>query len=168
MCRIGTIKIQRKLLQRCVVSWLSFLGHFFFTRPRTWLTVCHNSCNFYKSLDNVCFCVLRFSFRTGPGQSFSTERLKHASQNGFAIEVMPLKCQDSVDDEALMLSVPKADNGYLKEEHPLRYKYSSMVWRIILRQPLAGYLGNLFAHNGQPRLIDVELELEVLPQPGLG
>jgi magnesium transporter len=77
--------------------------------------------------ENVCFCVLRFSCRTGPGQSFSTERLKHASRNGFAIEVMPLKCQDSVDDEALTLSLPKADNGYLKEEHPLRYKYSSIV-----------------------------------------
>lgn len=126
MCRIGIIKIQRKLLQRCVVSWLSFLEHFFFTRQKTWLTVCHDSCNLYTSLENILFCLLRFSFRTGPGQSLSTQRLKHASQNGFAIEVMPLKCQDSMDDETFM-TFPKVDSGYLKEEHTLRYKDSSIV-----------------------------------------
>lgn len=70
-------------------------------------------------------CLLRFSFQTGTGQSLSTRRLKRASQNGLTIEVIPLKCQDSVDDETLPLSLPKADNGYLKEEHPLRYKDSN-------------------------------------------
>ncbi|XP_062197610.1 probable magnesium transporter NIPA4 [Phragmites australis] len=61
------------------------------------------------------------------GQSLSTRRLKHASQNGFAIEVIPLKCQDSVDDETLPLSLPKANNVYLKEYHSLRYKDSNIV-----------------------------------------
>ena len=84
--------------------------------------------NFYTPLENAWFCLLKFSFRTGPGQCLSTRRPKHASQNAFAIEVMPLKCQDSIDDETLTLSLPKVENGYLKEEHLLRYKDSSMVW----------------------------------------
>lgn len=82
---------------------------------------------FTLPFENVWFCLLRFSFQTGPGHNLSTRRPKHASQNVFAIEVMPLKCQDSIDDETLMLSVPKVENGYLKEEHPLRYKDSSIV-----------------------------------------
>ncbi|KAG2556367.1 hypothetical protein PVAP13_8NG077000 [Panicum virgatum] len=84
-------------------------------------------CGFLTILSGTFLLHKTKDMADSPGQSFSTERLKHASQNGFAIEVMPLKCQDSVDDEALMLSVPKADNDYLKEEHPLRYKYSSIV-----------------------------------------
>ncbi|ONM26514.1 putative magnesium transporter NIPA4 [Zea mays] len=62
-----------------------------------------------------------------PGQSLLTRRPKHASQNAFAIEVMPLKCQDYIDDETLTLSLPKVENGYLKEEYLLRYKDSSIV-----------------------------------------
>ncbi|KAG2560846.1 probable magnesium transporter NIPA4 [Panicum virgatum] len=84
-------------------------------------------CGFLTILSGTFLLHKTKDMADSPGQSFSTERLKHASQNGFSIEVMPLKCQDSVDDEALTLSLPKADNGYLKEEHPLRYKYSSIV-----------------------------------------
>jgi drug/metabolite transporter (DMT)-like permease len=84
-------------------------------------------CGFLTILSGTFLLHKTKDMADSPGQSFSTERLKHASRNGFAIEVMPLKCQDSVDDEALTLSLPKADNGYLKEEHPLRYKYSSIV-----------------------------------------
>ncbi|RLM70277.1 uncharacterized protein C2845_PM17G04200 [Panicum miliaceum] len=84
-------------------------------------------CGFLTILSGTFLLHKTKDMTDSPGQSFSTERLKHASQNGFAIEVMPLKCQDSVDDEALTLSLPKADIGYLKEEHPLRYKYSSIV-----------------------------------------
>lgn len=83
--------------------------------------------NFYTALENAWCCLLRLSFETGPGQCLSTRRPKHASQNAFAIEVMPLKCQDSIDDETLTLSLPKVENGYLKEEHHLRYKDSSIV-----------------------------------------
>ncbi|KAG2560847.1 hypothetical protein PVAP13_8KG088700 [Panicum virgatum] len=73
-------------------------------------------CGFLTILSGTFLLHKTKDMADSPGQSFSTERLKHASQNGFSIEVMPLKCQDSVDDEALTLSLPKADNGYLKEE----------------------------------------------------
>ncbi|KAK3119413.1 hypothetical protein QOZ80_9AG0670060 [Eleusine coracana subsp. coracana] len=61
------------------------------------------------------------------GQSLSSRHLRRAGQNGFSIEVVPLKFQDSVDDETLALSLPKADNGYLKEGKPLRYKDLNIV-----------------------------------------
>ncbi|GJN28705.1 hypothetical protein PR202_gb16862 [Eleusine coracana subsp. coracana] len=63
----------------------------------------------------------------GTGQSLSSRHLRRAGQNGFSIEVVPLKFQDSVDDETLALSLPKADNGYLKEGKPLRYKDLNIV-----------------------------------------
>ncbi|CAL4989122.1 unnamed protein product [Urochloa decumbens] len=84
-------------------------------------------CGFLTILSGTFLLHKTKDMTDSPGQSLSTRRLKHTSQNGFAIEVMPLKCQDYVDDETLTLSIPKADNGYLKEEHPLRYKDSSMV-----------------------------------------
>ena len=61
-------------------------------------------------------------FLIGTGPTLSTRRPKHASQSAFSIEILPLKYQDSVDDETLPLSLPKADNHYLMEELPLRYK----------------------------------------------
>ncbi|CAO2140714.1 unnamed protein product [Urochloa humidicola] len=84
-------------------------------------------CGFLTILSGTFLLHKTKDMADSPGQPLSTRRLKHTSQNGFAIEVMPLKCQDYIDDETLMLSIPKADNGYLKEEHPLRYKDSSFT-----------------------------------------
>ncbi|CAO2141170.1 unnamed protein product [Urochloa humidicola] len=84
-------------------------------------------CGFLTILSGTFLLHKTKDMADSPGQSSSTRRQKHTSQNGFAIEVVPLKCQDYVDDETLMLSTPKTGNGYLKEEHPLRYKDSSMV-----------------------------------------
>ncbi|XP_066339507.1 probable magnesium transporter NIPA4 isoform X1 [Miscanthus floridulus] len=84
-------------------------------------------CGFMTILSGTFLLHKTKDMTDSPGQCLSTRRPKHASQNAFAIEVMPLKCQDSIDDETLTLSLPKVENGYLKEEHLLRYKYSSMV-----------------------------------------
>ncbi|KAJ1274946.1 hypothetical protein BS78_05G098200 [Paspalum vaginatum] len=85
-------------------------------------------CGFMTILSGTFLLHKTKDMTDSPGQSMSTQRLKRSSQNGFAIEVMPLvKCQDSVDDETLTLSLPKVDNGYLKEEHSFRYKGSSIV-----------------------------------------
>lgn len=66
-------------------------------------------------------CLMRF-FQIGTGPSLPTSRSKSASQNRFSIEVVPLKYRDSVDEETLPLSLPKADNRYLMEDFPVRYK----------------------------------------------
>uniref|UniRef100_A0A0E0MDI9 Probable magnesium transporter n=1 Tax=Oryza punctata TaxID=4537 RepID=A0A0E0MDI9_ORYPU len=66
-------------------------------------------------------CLTR-SFQIGTGPSLPTSRSKSASQNRFSIEVVPLKYRDSVDEETLPLSLPKADNHYLMEDFPVRYK----------------------------------------------
>ncbi|CAN6362559.1 unnamed protein product [Urochloa humidicola] len=84
-------------------------------------------CGFLTILSGTFLLHKTKDMTDSPAQSLSTRRLKHDSQNGFSIEVMPLKCQDSVDDESLTLSFPKVGNGYLKEEHTLRYKDSNMV-----------------------------------------
>ncbi|RCV37485.1 hypothetical protein SETIT_8G066800v2 [Setaria italica] len=83
-------------------------------------------CGFLTILSGTFLLHKTKDMADSPGQSLSTRR-KHDRQNGFAIEVMPLKCQDSVDDETLTLSLPKVGNGYLKEGRPLRYKDSSIV-----------------------------------------
>nr|CAB3489420.1 unnamed protein product [Digitaria exilis] len=83
-------------------------------------------CGFMTILSGTFLLHKTKDMADSPGQSVSTPWQKHASQNGFAIEVMPLKCQDSVDDETLM-AFPKVDSGYLKEEHTRRYKDSSIV-----------------------------------------
>ncbi|XP_066336847.1 probable magnesium transporter NIPA3 [Miscanthus floridulus] len=84
-------------------------------------------CGFMTILSGTFLLHKTKDMTDSPGQCLSTRRPKHASQNAFAIEVMPLKCQDSIDDETLTLSLPKVENGYLKEEHLLRYKDSSIV-----------------------------------------
>ncbi|XP_021317357.1 probable magnesium transporter NIPA3 isoform X2 [Sorghum bicolor] len=84
-------------------------------------------CGFMTILSGTFLLHKTKDMTDSPGQCLSTRRPKHASQSAFAIEVMPLKCQDSVDDETLTLSLPKVENGYLKEEQFLRYKDSSIV-----------------------------------------
>nr|CAB3491189.1 unnamed protein product [Digitaria exilis] len=84
-------------------------------------------CGFMTILSGTFLLHKTKDMADSPGQSLSTRRQKYASQNGFAIEVMPLKCQDSVDDETLMMTFPKVDSGYLKEEHTHRYMDSSIV-----------------------------------------
>lgn len=85
-------------------------------------------CGFMTILSGTFLLHKTKDMTDSPGQSTSTRCLKHASQNGFAIEVMPLvKCQDSVDDETLTLSLPKVDNDCRKEQHPFRYKDSCIV-----------------------------------------
>ncbi|ONM26512.1 putative magnesium transporter NIPA4 [Zea mays] len=84
-------------------------------------------CGFMTILSGTFLLHKTKDMTDSPGQSLLTRRPKHASQNAFAIEVMPLKCQDYIDDETLTLSLPKVENGYLKEEYLLRYKDSSIV-----------------------------------------
>lgn len=80
-------------------------------------------CGFVTILSGTFLLHKTKDMNDSNGPSLSTRRSKHGSQNGFAIEVVPRKYQDSVDDETLPLSLAKADSRYLtEEEFPLRYK----------------------------------------------
>ncbi|TVU26285.1 hypothetical protein EJB05_28824 [Eragrostis curvula] len=84
-------------------------------------------CGFMTILSGTFLLHKTNDMNDSTGQSLSSRHLKHAGQNGFAIEVVPLKFQDSVDDETFPLSFPKADKSYRKEGNPLRYKDSNIV-----------------------------------------
>ncbi|KAK3118052.1 hypothetical protein QOZ80_9BG0693530 [Eleusine coracana subsp. coracana] len=84
-------------------------------------------CGFMTILSGTFLLHKTKDMTDSTGQSLSSRHLRRAGQNGFSIEVVPLKFQDSVDDETLALSLPKADNGYLKEGKPLRYKDLNIV-----------------------------------------
>jgi len=79
-------------------------------------------CGFVTILSGTFLLHKTKDMNDSTGPTLSTRRPKHASQNAYAIEILPLKCQDSVDEETLPLSLPKAENHYLMEELPLRYK----------------------------------------------
>jgi hypothetical protein len=95
-----------------------------------------------------------FLFFTGLEQSLSSRHLKHAGPNGFAIEAVPLKFQDSVDEETMPLSLPKAGNGYLKEGSLLRYKDNNIVWKKFAGNSWQESHENIFVHNAQKWLVD--------------
>ncbi|XP_037421740.1 probable magnesium transporter NIPA4 [Triticum urartu] len=79
-------------------------------------------CGFVTILSGTFLLHKTKDMNDSTGPTLSTRRSKHASQTAFAIEVLPLKYQDCVDEETLPLSLPKADNHYLMQELPLRYK----------------------------------------------
>ncbi|CAM0874732.1 unnamed protein product [Alopecurus aequalis] len=79
-------------------------------------------CGFVTILSGTFLLHKTKDMNDSTGPTLSTRRSKHASQSAFAIEILPLKYQDSVDEETLPLSLPKADNHYLMQELPLRYK----------------------------------------------
>lgn len=84
-------------------------------------------CGFVTILSGTFLLHKTKDMNDSTGPTLSTRRAKRASQGGFAIEVLPLKYQDSVDDETLPLSLPKAENHYLMEEFPPRYKDLNMA-----------------------------------------
>lgn len=84
-------------------------------------------CGFVTILSGTFLLHKTKDMNDSTGPTLSTRRTKHASQTAFAIEVLPLKYQDCVDDETLPLSLPKADNHYLMQELPLRYKDLNMT-----------------------------------------
>jgi hypothetical protein len=79
-------------------------------------------CGFVTILSGTFLLHKTKDMTDSTGPSLPTSRSKSASQNRFSIEVVPLKYRDSVDEETLPLSLPKADNRYLMEDFPVRYK----------------------------------------------
>ncbi|XP_006662803.1 probable magnesium transporter NIPA4 [Oryza brachyantha] len=84
-------------------------------------------CGFVTILSGTFLLHKTKDMTDSTGSSLSTSRSKGGSQNRFAIEVIPLKYRDSVDDETLPLSLPKADDRYLMEDIPVRYKNLNTV-----------------------------------------
>uniref|UniRef100_A0A0D3HJ78 Probable magnesium transporter n=1 Tax=Oryza barthii TaxID=65489 RepID=A0A0D3HJ78_9ORYZ len=79
-------------------------------------------CGFVTILSGTFLLHKTKDMTDSTGPSLPTSRSKSASQNRFSIEIVPLKYRDSVDEETLPLSLPKADNRYLMEDFPVRYK----------------------------------------------
>lgn len=103
-CRIGLDKIRLKFLQSSVDLWQLFLGHFFFTKPRTWMNVCFSDLFYPISISSHLLSIIyvptisRVSF-IGSSQSIPMYTHEHTKDDRFDEynpEDIPLKRQDSM------------------------------------------------------------------------
>ncbi|KAG8089541.1 hypothetical protein GUJ93_ZPchr0011g28851 [Zizania palustris] len=61
-------------------------------------------CGFVTILSGTFLLHKTKDMTDSTGPSLSTRRAKHANQNGFAIEVVPLKYRDSIDDDLAIVT----------------------------------------------------------------
>ncbi|XP_044980575.1 probable magnesium transporter NIPA4 isoform X2 [Hordeum vulgare subsp. vulgare] len=113
------------IVATCVSTQINYLNKDWDRQNPTQIVT--EMCGFVTILSGTFLLHKTKDMNDSTGPTLSTRRTKHASQTAFAIEVLPLKYQDCVDDETLPLSLPKADNHYLMQELPLRYKDLNMT-----------------------------------------